>query len=108
MANNKNEKPAEKYKCKITVMKKLFHEDLYKDYPSNIEGSCARLEVGQEFICDSEWDPPEGFCTWAWADIRSMIHNVYSGNPNPIITSWTDGLRPVIFKVERIDASTGI
>jgi uncharacterized repeat protein (TIGR04076 family) len=92
------------YKCKITVIRKSFNEDLYRQYPAGHPGPCGRLEVGQEFITDSEWDPPEGLCTWAWADMRFIIHSMHAGNPAVKIESCTDGLRPVLFKVERIEA----
>jgi uncharacterized repeat protein (TIGR04076 family) len=91
------------YKCKITVIRKSFHEDLYKQYPYGEPTPCGRHEVGQVFITDSEWDPPEGLCTWAWADMRVIIHAMHAGNPIVKIESCTDGLRPVLFKVERIE-----
>jgi uncharacterized repeat protein (TIGR04076 family) len=91
------------YKCKITVIRKSFNEDLYKQYPYGEPAACGRHEVGQEFITESEWDPPEGLCSWAWADMRFIIHSMHAGNPIVKIESCTDGLRPVLFKVERIE-----
>ena len=53
---------------------------------------------------------PEGFCAWAWADIRKDILTVVIGGnmpglrqPGTIITGCTDWFRPVIFKVERVE-----
>jgi len=52
---------------------------------------------------------PEGFCSWAWADIqRDVIHMGLGGDfpwmkkPGVMISCCTDGLRPVVFKLERI------
>ena len=70
----------------------------------------AKLSEGQEFFVETFWDPPEGFCTWAWADIRHYVNMAYHGgkshrsNPgNVFITCCSDGCRPVIFKVEGIE-----
>ncbi|MBN1428763.1 MAG: TIGR04076 family protein [Anaerolineae bacterium] len=92
-----------RYRCKITVIRKLFHEDLYEQYPYSIPGSCGRFEVGQEFITASPWDPPDGFCAWAWADLRPMIHAKHAGDPITMISCCTDGLRPVLFRLELVE-----
>jgi uncharacterized repeat protein (TIGR04076 family) len=94
---------SEKYRCKITVLKKSFNEELYKQFPYGMASACGRLEEGQEFITNNRWDPPEGFCQWAWSDLRPMLHSIHSGHNVPMITCCTDGLRPVIFKLERIE-----
>jgi uncharacterized repeat protein (TIGR04076 family) len=91
----------ENYKCKITVLRKIFHNDLYDAYPYLDASACGRLEEGQVFVTDNVWDPPVGLCTWAWSDLRYMIHSIHAGNPGPMICSYTDGLRPVLFKLER-------
>ncbi|WP_312812467.1 TIGR04076 family protein [Sedimentibacter sp.] len=102
-----------KAKVKITVLKTLYHEDLVKEYllpdQQAAYGPCYRHHVGQEFIIDS-FDKPEGFCSWAWSDIhREFISVMFNADfPNfkdegTIIATCTDGLRPVVFKVERID-----
>jgi len=52
---------------------------------------------------------PKSFCDWAWADVqRDVVAMLMGGNalwivPQGAIVTWcTDGLRPVVFKVERI------
>ncbi len=95
--------PNESYKCKITVLRKDFNEDLHRLYPYGHPSACGRFEVGQEFVTDNPWDPPEGFCTWAWGDLRSVIHRVHAGNPTTMVCCCTDGLRPVFFKLEAIE-----
>ena len=61
------------------------------------------LQEGQEFIIDSPFLHPDGFCHWAWADIRSFIQESYFGREDPIIACCTDGIRPVFFKIERME-----
>jgi uncharacterized repeat protein (TIGR04076 family) len=94
----------EKFRCKITVLGKAFNEDLYRQYPYGAASPCGRLEEGQVFITDNRWDPPEGFCQWAWGDLRPMIQSIHTGHPVVMISCCTDGLRPVTFKLERIEA----
>jgi len=94
----------EKYHCKITVLKLDFNEDLYKLYPYGHASPCGRLTVGQEFISICRWDPPEGLCVWAWRDLIPIIQSYHEGREHPSISCCTDGLRPVFFKLERIEA----
>ena len=99
-------------KCKITVLKRMQNQDLVEEYLDIQEefGACDVLKEGQEFIVDQAFQMPEGFCPWAWADIRHDIMTVYAGGDLPwmkqrgtVITGCTDWFRPVIFKVERIE-----
>ena len=102
-------KPAAR--VRITVLKRLYHQDLVDQYvlPEKRDTylSCYRFQEGDEFIVEG-FEMPEGFCPWAWADIHREIIAVkcnaefpVSTEPGCIIASCTDGLRPVIFKVER-------
>lgn len=93
----------ERYSCKITVLRRLFHEDLFRQYPYSMGEPCGRFEEGQVFLSESRWDPPAGFCLWAWSDLRPMIQSIHAGHPTPLISCCTDGLRPVIFKLERVE-----
>jgi uncharacterized repeat protein (TIGR04076 family) len=93
----------EKYRCKITVLEKSFNESLYTKYPYGSANACGRLEVGQVFVTENRWDPPEGFCTWAWSDLQPMIHSIHAGDHCPKVSCCTDGLRPVTFLMERIE-----
>jgi len=81
-------------------------DDAYKD-----TGLCECFEDGQEFVIEPEEGVPEGFCVWAWADMRNDILTVaYGGDMlgmkqrGTFITACTDWLRPMIFKVERMDS----
>lgn len=96
-------------KLKITVLRREFYEDLVAEYAAQPTYSrCGRYEDGQEFIVDP-YTMPEGFCPWAWADIHreiiAMSHDaVYPWfKENAIIACCTDGLRPVVFKIEKIN-----
>jgi len=100
-------------KCKITVVKRTINQDLIDEYLSDTReslGLCQAYDDGQEFIIESFPLKPEGFCDWAWADIhRDVVAVMFGGSYSWInqsgtaITCCTDGLRPVIFKVERIE-----
>ena len=102
-------------KAKITVVKKISAKDLYGDNPPApyhediITHECNRFSTGQEFLIDSHNCPP-GFCNWAYADIqRDVAHILYGGyypwmkEKGVAISCCTDGIRPVIFKIERIE-----
>lgn len=99
-------------KVKITVVKKLSNQDVFSgNSPVDFTFSpvCERLEEGQEFISDEGSCPP-GFCPWAFADIQRDITHLRLGGNYPWVkqkgtkvSCCTDGLRPVIFKLERIE-----
>ncbi len=103
--------PYDMPKCKITVLKRMVHLDLADEYlDSEGEfGACEQFKDGQEIVVEHPFSMPEGFCPWAWADIRKDILLVASGGNLPwqkqrgtVIAGCTDWFRPVIFKVERL------
>jgi uncharacterized repeat protein (TIGR04076 family) len=89
--------------CKITVIKKDLYQDLYKKYEGREGEICSVFEVGQEITVTNPYNPPKDFCAWAWADIRPSIHSVFFGGRKSSIVCCTDGLRPVVFNVERVE-----
>ena len=104
--------PSDMPRCKITVLKRTFNQDLIEKYlvdeAKNMK-PCELFEDGQEFVVDRYYRAPEGFCDWAWADIRrDMLILAYGGSmpgmrkPGTLIVGCTDWFRPVIFKVERL------
>ena len=103
---------AERSKVKITVLKKLNTEQIFGDNPpmgQSIE-TCDQFEVGQEFIVEEDGRIPEGFCTWAWNDIYGVLTTLRFGGNCPwmkekgtSVSCCTDGLRPVIFELRRIE-----
>jgi uncharacterized repeat protein (TIGR04076 family) len=100
-------------KCRITVLKRTMHRDLAQAYltPEAAERiePCNCFRQGQQFVQDESLQPPVGFCTWAWADIRCNVMTILCGGDWPdtrsglCITCCSDGIRPVIFKLERIE-----
>jgi uncharacterized repeat protein (TIGR04076 family) len=98
-------------KLKITVVKKFKPEDILGhsvklDTGENIE-YCS-LEMGQEIIMDHHLKMPEGFCGRAWHDMYTTLMVYYFGGdydyPEPGVTYQPcgDGLRPVVFKIDKI------
>ena len=98
-------------KVKITVLKKTFDEELAKEYGADGLTSCPMLREGQVFYAD--YAKPEGFCDEAWKAIYQYVFALAHGAGNQVfyygdwikkpgvaICSGTDGLRPVIFKLE--------
>jgi uncharacterized repeat protein (TIGR04076 family) len=105
-----------KHKCKITVLRREFYQDLADEYlaDSNI-GKCDLFHDGQEFIVDQKdfWKMMNGeFCAEAWDSISRYVYTALQGgsimkgwmhDEKMMITCCNDGTRPVIFKLERID-----
>ena len=102
-------------KVKVTVLKRLKPKDVFGDdippaYTSGAEEACPRFTDGQEFIVEETPVVPAGFCGWAYADIqRDIIHLAFGGDfpwmqqEGFQIACCTDGMRPVIFRLERLD-----
>lgn len=99
-------------KCKITVLKVTFQEELAQTYSQEWLGPCPLFNEGQEFILDSPWEMPANFCSGAWVDIAKNVQTISLGGDFPStqkpginISCCVDGVRPVIFKIERISAT---
>jgi uncharacterized repeat protein (TIGR04076 family) len=96
---------------KITVLKRFHPDEVFgDDYPVEKQewmGACQILEDGQEFIV-KEGEMPEGFCSGAWVAIYPHVRMLTMGGNMPgtkkgiALGSCNDGLRPVVFKIERI------
>jgi uncharacterized repeat protein (TIGR04076 family) len=99
-------------KVKITVLKRCRPSEIFERRPvtpvqEHFE-ACRIFEDGQEFILDGP-RMPEGFCASAWAAIYGNVRLLSFGGDLPwfkekgvAINCCIDGLRPVIFKLERI------
>lgn len=95
---------------KITVIRKIWHQDLSLQYENPIEHACE-LSEGQIFI-SKNCKKPEGFCDSAWESMRYFVKelsqghgNFYDGwmkNPYSAMISCNDGFRPVSFLIETI------
>ncbi|GAA0107601.1 TIGR04076 family protein [Clostridium tertium] len=99
-------------KVKITVLKKEFYKDYAEEYLTSgaLAGSCSELEIGAEFIYEGGAKMPNNFCPYAWQDIYSSvsvlsgskdIDNTWYKNSKTKIICCTDGIRPVVFKLEQ-------
>ncbi len=103
-------------KCKITVLQTTFNKELVDQYVAEKRkatlGPYEVFKPGQEFITDVFGSIPEGFCPWAWDDLyKDLVGFATGGNfgfwyqdPNSIIACCTDGTRPVLFRIEKIEA----
>jgi uncharacterized repeat protein (TIGR04076 family) len=99
-------------KLKITVLKRQDPKDIFDEYPVAERDwfvPCKVYEDGQEFILDG-LQMPEGFCGSAWQTIYPNVRTLaFGGNLSYFeeegvsITCCADGMRPVIFKIERIE-----
>ena len=98
-------------KCRITVLKTMLNQEIIDEYVDHDLklGICSRLQEGQVFEVEHPLSKPEGFCDWAWTDIKRDVTVIAYGGSFPwirqsgvMITACTDGLRPVIFRLERI------
>src|SRR5512136_2069678 len=105
---------------KITVVKRLSSEELFKDNPpvkTSYMTACSIFSDGQVFNVGStrsrliDYKMPEGFCPFAWDALYPWIISLafradysafYPGNPGVSIVPCSDGMRPVIFKLERM------
>jgi uncharacterized repeat protein (TIGR04076 family) len=103
-----------KHKVKITVLKTIDPSVVFDgNVPNNPSGrkykKCNVFKPGQEFLVNKKVQIPEKFCSWAWNDIYKDISVLaWGGNFDPwvekgiMISCCTDGIRPVVFKLERI------
>lgn len=102
-------------KCRITVLKRTLNTDLAQEYCGMEITKCPYFEEGQQFI-GSLFEKPQNFCEWAWNDINKVVSTLDRGGnfstgvfdnwmkaDNMMIVCCTDGIRPVSFKVERIE-----
>jgi uncharacterized repeat protein (TIGR04076 family) len=99
------------HKLRITVLRRLNPSDIFEELPVNRQDwmiPCSIYEDGQEFLLEGP-SMPKGFCPSAW---RAIYHNVrtlgYGGElpfhdeGNVAVNCCTDGLRPVVFMIERL------
>ena len=98
-------------RVRITVMRKVCHEDLISRFENPIEHACDLCE-GQVFI-SSNGQRPEDLCESAWGSMESFVRELASGggnfydgwmkDPKSAMISCNDGFRPVSFYLEAID-----
>ena len=102
------------HKVRITVLKTTLDKELADEYGVEDIGPCPMLREGQEFLAD--YAKPEGLCDEAWKAMYQYVfalahldgdglfyYTDWIREPGVAICSCNDGLRPVIFKLERTD-----
>ncbi len=98
-------------KCRVTILRRTCTNGIFEEYSTDKkERKCPIFNDGQEFIIDDPGKIPEGFCAYAWGDIsRDMVAIMYGANipwinkKNTTIVCCTDGLKPVVFKLEMVE-----
>jgi uncharacterized repeat protein (TIGR04076 family) len=102
-------------RVKITVLKRVDPSVIFDGDVPNVPGTDRKFEVcnafrdDQEFIVEADGNQPEGFCGWAWRDVYKDLSVLQFGGDVPwteegtMITCCTDGIRPVSFKLERLE-----
>ena len=98
-------------KVRITVIRKVTHEDLIDLYENPIEHACD-MEEGRVFISEN-WQKPDCLCQSAWESMSQFVltlacggEDIYDGwmkNKKSAMISCNDGFRPVSFLLETID-----
>ncbi|MHA2290334.1 MAG: TIGR04076 family protein [Promethearchaeota archaeon] len=99
-------------KVKITVVKQFLPKDIFGHDFTLVSGNkvtnCS-LKEGDEFISKGKGVMPKMFCPHAWNSIYRIVHLLTWGGgysetigDNLAFGVCPDGLRPVIFKLERI------
>lgn len=98
---------------KITVVKRLNFDEIHAGADlgcsANMSPVCDQFTEGQEFVTDMT-RVPDGFCPGAFVDIFRFISGLRSGANYPwmdqegkVLVCCTDGFRPVVFRLERIE-----
>jgi uncharacterized repeat protein (TIGR04076 family) len=101
-------------KVKITVIDVTYNKERAAKYAPKGYGKCELHSVGQVFYSNG-WQKPTGLCDNAWNCMRDYVLAISQGagyiygdggftnKEGMVIVSCNDGIRPVIFKVERTD-----
>lgn len=69
-------------KVKITVIRKMFNEELAKEYGADGLTACPMLKEGQVFYAD--YAKPAGLCDEAWKAIYQYVFALAHGSENEL------------------------
>ncbi|MDR0813808.1 MAG: TIGR04076 family protein [Oscillospiraceae bacterium] len=96
-------------RCRITILRKLYFDDLAREFQPFDLAECPSMSVGEVFYTAGPFgvDMPEGFCPPAWNAIMPFAQVLASGGKvysrdETHITACPDGIRPVLFKMEGV------
>ena len=98
-------------RLKITVLRRFNPKEVFNVPP--VKGgpneTCGIYKDDQVFYIEEDGKMPENFCSWAWDDINKDVQTLrfhgnfqWSDEPGVSVNCCTDGIRPVVFKIERI------
>lgn len=97
---------------RITVLKREFYPDLAEAYLTEgaAAGACPLQREGDVFVYCGGAEKPDGLCPWAWIDLYASVaalsaggdENTWYKNGGTRILCCTDGVRPVVYKLELI------
>ena len=96
---------------RIKVLKKIEVSDVHKEYAAEgVHSVCRKQNEGQEYISKNV-QKPQGLCSWVWPVIQEKVVFLALGHDYPWIRQsgveivcCPDGLHPVLYKLERLDA----
>jgi uncharacterized repeat protein (TIGR04076 family) len=99
-------------KVKITVIRKfnpkeVFGHEVVRHDTGNIIPTCS-MEKGKEYLVDNLYEMPDDFCPRVWYETHDILSMFFYGSdfdyPEPGVTYFPcrDGVRPVVFKIERL------
>lgn len=101
------------HEVRITVLKRFHPSEVFEESPvtpSEPMGICGLLKEGDEFTSNGGAIPTEFPCTSAWVALYPYVRVLSFGGNMPwikekgvSITCCPDGLRPVVFKIERME-----
>ena len=96
-------------KLKITVIKKVIHQDLIDKFENKIDNPC-NMNLFDAWIIDDINEKPNNFCLSAWMSLYpflltlssngSDIYNGWMKDKHSCIVSCNDGCGPVSFLIE--------
>ncbi|MCY3412073.1 MAG: TIGR04076 family protein [Candidatus Heimdallarchaeota archaeon] len=99
-------------KLKFTVINKFSTKDITGSEVTTNSGysipTCPFFDIGDEHIAENSFTKPEKFCGWAWKDLSTrltkfeLVEDMDWPDKNTTYMACGDGLRPVIFKVEKL------
>ncbi len=95
-------------RVRITVLRRTQNAEFLRQYADSLWEPCERLRDGEVFVSEGA-NMPDGFCCWAWADIQKYVLTLARGGnflgvrAGTFVSSCTDGFRPVLFLIERIE-----
>ncbi|MCR5135206.1 MAG: TIGR04076 family protein [Clostridiales bacterium] len=97
---------------RITVIKNMYNPELAEKYQARNKCACTVNREGMVFISNG-WQRPKGLCESAWKCMEDYcmalslgggnFYNGWLGIENIAVVSCNDGIKPVVFLLERTE-----